>query len=263
MIKHFCFLFALVFVFSCKKEVQTETVQSAKDKSLAQMHFLDVFKNTLHLIPMYAIASNEIDTNIVISSSSPISDGIFPKTITIDFGSVNTVGQDGKTRSGKILITLSGNSLLQDNFEIAFDEFNLNETLLLGSISVVPTGNSSYNLILNENVKCMNSNGTMSWNGSGVLTRIGGENTLVVLDDIYTFSESTKGQDFKGRTFESKSKSMYTVDFSCPQLVVAGLSNFTPNELDAQVIDYGDKTCDGKVKVTPDEADAPFYFILP
>lgn len=265
MINKFAVILILLSVLSCKKDVQNETVQSAQDKSFAQMQFLDVLKNTLELLPLYVINSNAIESNIEITSTPDISSATYPKTVTINYGETNTDFSDGKTRSGKVIVTLSGSGILKDPFVISFDNFYLNETLLLGSINVVYNASSSsqqFDITINNDIKCSNANGTMSWNGSGVLTRTGGESTITVLDDVYSFSESTKGQDFKGRSYESKSSKNYTVVFNCRWLVVSGVSNFSPFDLKDQVLDYGDNTCDGKVEVTPSDAKKPFYFIL-
>ena len=258
------FIILVTILVSCKKDSQSEIVQSAKDKSLAQMSFLDVFKNTLDIVPLYTIGSSEIDSNIRISITPSLISSSYPKIISIDYGSVGYVGIDGKTRSGKIYITLSGDGILNDPFDITFEDFSINETILLGTINCeknITSSNFEYNLVLNSDVKCMNANGTMSWNGVGLLNRVSGDATVSVLDDIYEFSETTQGQDFKGRSYDSRSVLNYTVDFSCRYLVIGGISDFNPNKLDVQVVDYGEKSCDGQASVSVPDL-TKFYFIL-
>jgi len=252
-------VFVLVLLFtSCKNDLSEDIVDTSRSKTLAQYLFLDAFRQVLSVVPEFVAEGDKSGLATTISSNSSFSGVDYPKVITIDYGQVSQQDDFGISRRGKVLVTILSKEITKGAFKIAFDDFYLNDTKMLGELSssyVGSVSNDSYDLVLTEGCKISNENGTMSLNGSLSLRMTAGKQTFEVFDDIYKLTEQTKGQDFSGISYSANSTTDFTLDFSCRWIVVAGIGEVSPSEVTTQKINLGDGNCDGVVTVDVGEGD--------
>lgn len=255
----FKILILTLFVFSCKNDKTSEITDSAESKTNAEYYFVSVFRETLELVPGFVASGISPDTLVRITTSANLEDDTYPKLIKVDFGSLSQTNSFGITRRGVVLVNIEQKDVLKSPFTIEFRDFYFNDTRLLGTIessySQVGT-RSNYDLFLRDSSKCANANGTMSFNGSITLQQTFGENSITVLDDIYTYSEDTKGQDFLGRSYESKGDG--SVDFSCKYLFASGTGSFTANQEESLNYNYV-SSCSGIVELTNSNDETLFF----
>jgi len=246
------FVFAVVAVLlgSCKNDLSDEVIETSHAKTLAQYLFLDVFRQTLAVVPDYVANGSVNGASITISSSSSFNENTYPKIVTVDYGSVNQLDEMGINRKGKILVTILSDQITKGDFKISFEKFYLNDTRMLGEISSSYVGSASgddYNLTLVDTSKITNGNGTMSFGADFTVKMTSGKQTFDVYDDLYTVSEKSWGQDFQGRSYTSSSAEAYIVDFSCRWLITSGMSEINPNDIQLQTLDMGNGGCEGVV----------------
>jgi hypothetical protein len=245
----FSVLLMCVCLFGCKDDEKEVYTQSVKDQSLAEVITMDIFEEVLTITPTYMLSGQYLaDTNIIISTSTLWSSTTYPKTITIDYGT-GIVGSNGKTRKGKIKVTINSGTVLAENLDIEFEDYISEGNTVYGSL-VFNYSNlnnlGSYATTINGlGLTFVSANGTMKWNGSFNLERSSGESTPRINDDIFKFSGSTTGVDFSGTSYVVSTETDHTIDLNCNNIITAGTSKITPNGKDEHSVDYGIGTCDG------------------
>lgn len=245
--------------WSCKNDLSDEIVSTSHSKTLAQYLFLDVFRQALSEVPEFVADGAISGAAITLSSDSTFETSTYPKTVTINYGEVNQQDSMGMSRRGKILVKILSDKILKGDFKVTFDKFYLNDTRMLGELSSSYLGSltgDDYKLILGDSCKISNGNGTMSFSSVMTMKMIEGSETFDPYDDIYTLTEESNGQDFKGRSYSAASITDYTLDFSCRWMLVAGVGDVNPTDIAAQELDLGSGSCDGvvTVKVLNDES---------
>lgn len=257
------FAILLVVTTACKNDITPEIAAVSKAKAQAEFYVLDAFRESLDLIPDFVATGVSPDATVVMTSSESLSNDVYPKLVTIDYGTSNQAGVNGISRRGKIQIELSQKEVMKAPFVMSFESFYINDTRLLGAIDADYTANgtkNNYALSLRDSTKCSNANGTMSWNGSLLLSQTAGETTKTVEDDVFTYQETSSGQDYEGLFFSSKTSETTMVDFSCKYLLTSGTFELTPKDKAVQKCSYS-LDCDGRVKVE-ESKDSYLYFQL-
>ena len=178
------------------------------------------------------------------------------KTITIDFGSTNCMCNDGRNRRGKIQVSYTGNYADSGSVHtITFDQYYLNDILVMGSNVVVNEGlNTSLQPFFSSTVEGKvvkpGEVDTFYYSAKRAITWIQGHGTPVWSDDIYTISGTATGRNTM--------KLFYAMTISKPlQKEVTGCRYFNQGKIDLQpqgkalrTIDFGDGTCDSHATVT-------------
>ncbi len=177
-----------------------------------------------------------------------------PKSITIDFGAVNCLCNDGKNRRGKILITYTGHYRDSGSVHnIAFDNFYVNDNHIMGTKTVTNMGKNSANqsyfsIQVNGLIVKAITNDTISWTSNRVRTWIQGESTPVRLDDVYQITGSASG---------TKGGNSYTATIIQPLVKAVDCDYISAGVQTIQVagklprsIDYGNGSCDNTAQVT-------------
>ncbi|MFT6717291.1 MAG: hypothetical protein ACJA0Q_001943 [Saprospiraceae bacterium] len=240
----------LLLFTSCKNDVSKDIVETSRSKTLAQYLFLDAFRQTIGVVPEFVAEGLKSGAAVTITTSSSFDNSAYPKTVTIDYGSVNQQDEMGINRRGKILVSVLSNKITKGDFKITFDKFYFNDTRMLGTLSSSFVGSISsddYSLVLEESCKISNANGTMSLSGTMSLKMTEGNQSIDVFDDVYLLTEKTSGLDFSGDTYSANSTTGYTLDFSCRWIVVAGSGEVNPNDIAVQKLNFGSGSCDGIV----------------
>lgn len=227
---------------SCKKENSEDLEMStSEDMAFSENSFDQIFKE---------VDENANEGGLKKSYPIVLIDSLSnPRTMSIDYGTVNFLCKDGNYRRGKILVNWSG-KYRQENtvINIGFDNFYQNDNLIEGYKKITNTGRNTLNQLtftIEVNGKITNTaNEVISWNSNRQRTWINGENTAIRNDDIYTISGETNGTNRNGQTFTSKIISPLTINLGCDWRLVAGIVELTPQNKATRTIDYGDGSCD-------------------
>ncbi len=257
--KNLLLLLFFAALFSCQNQKTNTELNSCKDNALAEVIYLDVFKQSQIYLNLFLSKQNPSDTNVKFITSANPNNLTFPFKLTVNFGSTDFLGDDDKFRRGNLMFTVSSSSydttlLSLDKVVVTFSDFYLNQSNVLGTLTLTNNGlnsksNYTFSLDTPDGV-IINSNGTMSWKSLKTLELTSGANTRSnILDDTYSLTGSTSGKDFKGTDFTANISTAMTVDPNCRWFIKAGKMSVEPNTLDVRNLDYGIGTCTGQVSV--------------
>lgn len=252
-------VFTIFLVASCKRESKNidKDTTPASDNAMAERFFneiksiadqaysgtLSLYKST-HDTLIFGCATVIRDTNTN------------PRTIIVDFGNVNCLCNDNKTRRGKIITTYTGN--YRDSGTVIThvpQNYYVNDNQLTGQKTVTNkgrngNGNLWYEIVVNGNIIKANNGGTIVWNSTRQREWIAGESTMFNwLDDEYLITGSANGIQPTGNTFIVVITSPLKVKLNCWN-IVSGTIKISPQGKPDRIIDYGNGTCDNQATVT-------------
>ncbi len=184
---------------------------------------------------------------------------VFPKLVTVDFGSGCT-DADGKLKAGKVLLNVE--AIWQPNAKItvAYDNYSENGVKVEGQFifTNLSTNTAAILSIDAQNIKFTDPNGyTFSFSGNQTYTQIEGNPTWWNwLDDVYHVTGSIYSTLTNGETVNwliqtplEKANACYYVSKGTGILDINGLP---------VTVDYGDGMCDNKGTFTINGQVYPF-----
>ena len=242
-------LIALAFNnISCNKDDSDKDQLAAQNNSDAENVFSDVFKqvDVVSKDTTFGITVGTMSTNCATVTVTPV--GLtYPKTITIDYGTSNCEGADGRFRRGKIIATTTGkyrDSLT--TISVSFDNYYINDNKVFGTKTITNKGHNNlgnlYYTIKVENAGVITENGTISWNSVRTREWVSGASTFDIADDIYSITGSASGITTDGNSFIVTITKALRAELSC-MWITSGTVEITPQGLSTRIIDFGDGTC--------------------
>ena len=249
---------------SCRKRDQEEVdkdTSGAADQSLASSSVNDLTSISDEAARTYTVSSfKTTETNAILSSCATITYDtlLAAKTITVNFGTTNCLGNDGRYRRGIITIAFTGK--YRDSLTLITVTpvgYFVNDNQITGTKTIKNKGhNASNNLVYeitaNINVIKANNGGTISWQSARQREWTGGENTLIWSDDVYSITGSASGTTSNGNTFSSviTSPLIRKMLIGCRRHFVQGKLEHTPGGKATRYIDFGNGACDDQATVT-------------
>lgn len=180
-----------------------------------------------------------------------------PRTITVDFGTVNCTCQDGRTRRGKIISTYTG--AYRDSGTVITHttvDYYVNDNKIIGTKTVTNKGKNSsnhtwYTVQVNGSIEKANGAGTISFNSSREREWIEGENTAGGLwqDDVYSITGTASGTTANGNSFTASITEALRIELSCSH-ITSGELEFTPSTRPVRTVNFGTGNCDNLATVT-------------
>ncbi len=268
--KHISFaviIFSVVFTSlfaSCKKKEKEETdsdTSSAADQSLASSIVND----------MTSIADEAGRTNSVSSFRTSNSTAILSncatvsfdtlaaaKTVTVNFGSSNCLGNDGRYRRGALILNFTGR--YRDSLTVITvtpQNYFVNDNQVTGSKTITNNGHNAahhlvYSIQANIQIVRANNGGTITWQSNRQREWTAGETTLSWQDDLYSITGNASGTSAGGGTFQSNITSPLIRNMApgCRRYFTAGIIAHTPAGKATRYLDYGNGNCDDLATVT-------------
>jgi hypothetical protein len=247
----------------CKKEgdnVDSDTI-SAQDNATSEDVFNDVFAMMDEAArEQSGIRSGGLRTGCATVTVDSVST---PKVLTLDFGTGVTCN-DGRTRSGKIIITFTGR--YRDAGTVithSFDNYVVNGNKVEGTKTVTNMGlnaqGNSYFKIEVKNAKITTADGVITWESTRERVWTKGSNTLTILDDEYDVSGTASGKNRNDNTYTIaiENTTPLHVKIGC-KWIVSGKLAITPEGKPTRTVDYGTGTCDNDATVTINGRTFPF-----
>jgi hypothetical protein len=244
-----------ILVVSCRKE-QRDTLGSSisTDNNTAENLFSDMFK-VVDEVSLNTAGIREdligcIDTIIVDTTSNP-------KTVLIDFGNDECIGNDGRIRKGKLNITYTGRYREEGTvISIMPENYTVNGNLIQGLKTIENLGpNSSgqlhYAVTVNGTVTAPGYAWNISWSANRIRTWVEGQNTGTPWDDVYEITGSGSGINRNGVSYTSSITQALRAKLNCAWLV-SGSITLQPQDHETRYIDFGNGACDSGFTVTVD-----------
>ncbi|MDD5571311.1 MAG: hypothetical protein PHD97_09185 [Bacteroidales bacterium] len=239
-------VFSLLFS-NCKKDQKDTDTNHAGDNALAEKTFGDALE-----IADDAIVNNVNEFSILNACVTVTNDTtVTPHILTIKFDSLGCLGQDSRTRSGKIIVSYTGHYKdAGSTHTITFDNYFVDSNQVLGTKTVVNNGyNSSNHLTFTVHddgqILLKGNAGTITWLADKTREFVEGESTSTRVDDVYLITGTSSGARATERTYTATTVTPLRVVLGCSfHHPVSGQINIKPDGKDERLLDYGVGDCD-------------------
>jgi hypothetical protein len=188
-------------------------------------------------------------------------------TLTIDFGTTNCEGPDGRKRRGKILATWTGKYRDKNTVvNITFDNYFVNDNQIKGSHKTTNLGYNTaqhlvYKIEVDGSIVKANNGGTIYWKSTREREWVTGSATPVnITDDTYSITGSASGITADGVAYAINITAPLVRKMNC-YWFESGKLDVTPAGRLTRTLDYGSSGCDNKGTVTI--GNATFNVTLP
>jgi len=248
---------------SCRKEIEV-TTSTSEDYFTAETYSSDLHRNGVRCVTStlpekswrtgqqqdYTLTGG-CDT-IFFSFNNP--PDTFPLTITVDYGTTNCQGWDGKYRRGKVIVVLTGRYREQGTvINITPQDYYVNDHKIEGQKKITNMGlNSNGNIYFNieENLKITRPDGkVITWQSKRTREWIAGSSTLAPWDDEYLISGTGEGVNKDGIHFTMNITKPIHIKLNCPW-PVEGAIEIQPDGYKKRTLDFGSGTCDNEATLT-------------
>jgi len=251
-------LFGIVaFTSSCNKDEQKtpDNTSVSADDALAESLFDDVtnIANEAYERGAGGLKSADGGYYLSVCATVTLDTTVMPRVLTIDFGDVNCLCQDGRYRRGKILVTFNGRYWWPGTvITYGFDNYYVNDNQLDGTKVITNMGfNDEFHLYWDiQVVGIINlaSGGTLSWNASKEREWEAGFQTHTPFDDVYLITGSSNGIRPSGETWTRDIVNPLRIEIGC-RWIVSGTMEVTPEGLSTRIVDWGNGDCDNIITV--------------
>jgi uncharacterized membrane-anchored protein len=262
-----CCLIAATFT-ACKKDSKDKSdsdTTPAQDNSLAEGNYMDA--NTMVDASVnlggnfsFRLATNESNARIEGAlggcTKVTLDTANTACTLTIDFGTTNCEGPDGRKRRGKILATWNGKYRDKGTVvNITYNNYFVNDNQVTGTHKTTNQGYNTaqhlvYKIEVDGSIIKANNGGTITWKSTREREWVTGSSTpLMILDDTYSITGNASGTTAGGEA--------YTINITQPLVRKMNCAWFESGTLDlipagrkTLTLDYGSTGCDNKATVT-------------
>jgi hypothetical protein len=262
-----CCLIAATFT-ACKKDSKDKSdsdTTPAQDNSLAEGNYMDA--NTMVDASVnlggnfsFRLATNESNARIEGAlggcTKVTLDTANTACTLTIDFGTTNCEGPDGRKRRGKILATWNGKYRDKGTVvNITYNNYFVNDNQVTGTHKTTNQGYNTaqhlvYKIEVDGSIIKANNGGTITWKSTREREWVTGSSTpLMILDDTYSITGNASGTTAGGEA--------YTINITQPLVRKMNCAWFESGTLDlipagrkTLTLDYGTTGCDNKATVT-------------
>jgi hypothetical protein len=187
-------------------------------------------------------------------SVSPLSG--WPRTVTIDFGSVNNNAcGDGRYRRGKIFATFNNPWIFHmpgDSVTVWTQDYYVNNIKHEGTRYIIIVDSVTIQVVAVNVRATWPDNTYATWNCTRTRTFVSGWSTpYVYLDDVYEHMGSAYGINRLGQSYTLAIRPGFPLvqKMNCNWLV-QGILDFTPQNQSVRTLDYGNGNCDNLAVVT-------------
>ncbi len=258
----------LVLITACRKADDTtedviaaEEVSNTRDYALTQSLYTEAWETAVESAQKEAALNGFVQTNAQdrgtcpAVSLMPVEAGVFPKTLTIDFGTgCTTTG--GQTASGKITAVFSGEiNKSGSNITITLENFTYRGYAVAGTYNVKINPVGTYTgTITNGSIKTPDGK-TATYTGTFTATQIEGQSTTgqnATGDDVYSIAVNLSGVDTNGKSYTAQTTTALRKELDC-EWIVSGVVEIKITGQAKKTLDFGQGACDNTatLKVGP------------
>ena len=261
---------ALFSFSSCTKDtnpIEQVSAELIDDDAVTDVAFEDVFNTvdnaTIIMENLMGPGKGDLESTVVLTDSCPVITitnpltGVFPKTVTIDFGAGCT-GFNGSTRKGKIRITVTDRrNVVNATRTVTFDNYYFNGIKLEGTKELKNLGpNSNQNMEISIKL----TGGKLTLPDGKIIERAfnhkreftAGWLTKNIWDDECLITGTATGKNINGIAYTNTILTALHWKRVC-EFLVSGSIKFERTGVDPVVLDYGLGECDAKATLTRGE----------
>jgi len=247
------FITLATLLLSCRKEKRdTLGAGISADNNTAENLFSDMFKVVDNVSANTPGIREDligcIDTIIVDTTSNP-------RTILIDFGTNDCVGNDGRIRKGKLHVRYTGRYREPGTvITITPENYSVNGNSVQGEKRIENLGYNNngqlhFAISANGTVTAPGNAWSISWTANRTRTWVEGQDTPAWIDDVYEITGNGTGVNRNGIPYTLTITQALRAKLSCAWLV-SGRITLQPQDYDTRYIDFGNGACDSGFTVT-------------
>jgi len=252
-----------IFSFtSCDKQsdIDQTTIDLASDDAVSDAIFEDVFSSVDNADIILDNWQKGGYTKSAAADSCPLvtidhpADAVWPKTITIDFGTLCT-GLYDNTRSGKIITVVTGPRLREGSRKtVTFNNYYVNGIKVEGTKVIENKGyNDNQNMVFTATL----TNGKLTLENGKTIERsfsherewIAGLLTKSIWDDECFITGIATGVTIKGKSFTNTITSALHWKRAC-RFIVSGVVKIEREGSEPVELNYGEGECDANATLT-------------
>ncbi len=248
-------VFVLATLGACRKDKEKVFDNSfARDNNEAENLFSDLYKVVDDVSGQTDGIREDgigcIDTIIVDTVS-------VPRSITIDFGTDDCVGEDGRIRNGIIFVTYTGRyrdegtviTVTPQNYTV--NSYAVNGTKVITNMGMNDIEQPYFSIEVDGSITAPGNAWTTTWNSSRTRTWVEGydENSNTIWDDVYEITGGAEGVNRFGNPYSIGITNALRVEIGCPW-IVSGVLTITPQEADTRTVNFGSGDCNNGFTVT-------------
>jgi hypothetical protein len=248
---------------SCKKQDRKpKNANAATDNAAADNAFAGIWKQ----ISIVADSSSTIKSMATTLSGcatgtiTPWDLTTWPKTVVLNFGTVNCLGSDYVNRRGIVTAVFSGpyadsNTVITvTTTNYYHNDYKIEGTQIITNKGHISSGHLLYNVVVNDAHITNTSGGVSTWSTNQNRVWYAGESTaLNIFDDVYMISGNASGISVDGEAYNIVTNTDLRVNVGC-HWIVSGQFTLTLASYPTYpiVFDYGTGACDGNATATLD-----------
>ncbi|MDX2047971.1 MAG: hypothetical protein SFU87_14365 [Chitinophagaceae bacterium] len=246
--------------FGCKKDdnggnntSEQKTVELSSANTTSESLYDDVFSEVLQVNDQSGLngpSGTEQIFGCATVTVNPQDAGVFPKTVTIDYGTSGCTVL-GITRKGKIIYTITGKFRNSGStLSVTFENYSVNNHKLEGTYSITnsTSGNTPSITTQVTNGKLTYPDGKYyTYSGTRTWLQSAGVGTTSILDDEFTITGSSNVASSEGNTLTATIKTGLLRKMTCLN-VVSGTVEVVYNNIPG-LLDFGTGECDKNATV--------------
>lgn len=245
---------SVAMLTSCRKDREKVLDNTfASDNSTAENLFNDVYK----VVDDVSYQTDGIREDIIGCIDTIIVDTLSePRSVTIDFGTDNCVGEDGRIRNGVLFVTYTGRyrdagtviTITPQNYTV--NGYSVNGTKTVTNLGLNGNGDPYFSVSVQGTITAPGNAWTTTWNSSRTRTWVEGYNTTGnIWDDAYEIDGTASGINRYGNPYNMEITTPLRAEIGCAWLV-SGVLEITPDGADTRVVNFGSGACNNGFTVT-------------
>ncbi len=246
---------ALLIVFavsSCKRAENCLGFNNDLSSDNSRAEFISDDAENMGNAAVQGQAGLRVEDNFVGSCAIVTHDSV-AHIVTIDFGTVNCMGHDGRNRRGKIIINYTGHYFDVGSVKnFSFQDYYVNDNHVEGTRVVTNEGLNAaghfYWSIVSAITVTRTDGNVITWNRTGEREMTGGQGTDTVWDDVYSITGTATGTR-NGNAYTAEITTPLVRSLSC-HFISSGVIQITPAVHSPITIDFGNGTCDNQATLT-------------
>ena len=253
------FILFLLILAGCQKDSTTTTTSQPGDNNSSEGSIVisdRTFEGLNGLVYGYIATSGlKSGTLGTCPSITATLNASFPIIITCDWGTGCISAEDGITRSGKIIVSLSGlMNVVSSVATFTFNNFVNDGNKITGVHKItykgLNTGNNlpRYNVFTEAKIEFPDKK-FIDYRAEHIRLHAEGSSTLTLTDDVWRIEGSSSGKTREGVAWTANYPSALVKKASC-KWFSSGTVLITPMGEPARTINFGDGICDNKATLT-------------
>lgn len=246
----------LTAVTGCKKDNDNPTTDPAVESASQALRSQQLLTSSFNVALRGAeeadgLVNQGADDRCGSITIVPADPAVFPKVITVDFGTGCT-DTDGKVKSGKVILSIEKIWEPGSQISLQYDNYKEDAAQLSGKFTFQnqSTQTGGVYVIVAEDIQAADGNGyTLAYDAAQTFTQTGGQPTWWDWsDDVYAITGTINSVLTNGETVDWTIQTPLVKANNC-YWVSAGTGTLNINGLNA-LVDYGNGSCDNKASVT-------------